>query len=83
MTYGIGLKELWEVEPAKHQPGYAEHTIGWPLVGYHSQCRFVSVMFKFRIGINTVAHSCIILRTMDNPWLPSALFSLWTIGIHT
>uniref|UniRef100_A0A1I8C196 Electron transfer flavoprotein-ubiquinone oxidoreductase n=1 Tax=Meloidogyne hapla TaxID=6305 RepID=A0A1I8C196_MELHA len=31
MTYGIGIKELWEVEPSKHQPGYAEHTIGWPL----------------------------------------------------
>uniref|UniRef100_A0A914M187 Electron transfer flavoprotein-ubiquinone oxidoreductase n=2 Tax=Meloidogyne incognita group TaxID=654580 RepID=A0A914M187_MELIC len=31
MTYGIGIKELWEVEPSKHRPGYAEHTIGWPL----------------------------------------------------
>jgi len=32
MTYGIGLKELWEIDPAKHRPGYIEHTIGWPLV---------------------------------------------------
>ncbi|XP_015926179.2 electron transfer flavoprotein-ubiquinone oxidoreductase, mitochondrial [Parasteatoda tepidariorum] len=30
-TYGIGLKELWEVEPAKHKPGTIEHTVGWPL----------------------------------------------------
>jgi len=30
-TFGIGLKELWEVEPAKHQPGTVVHTIGWPL----------------------------------------------------
>jgi electron-transferring-flavoprotein dehydrogenase len=29
-TYGLGLKELWEVEPAKHFPGHIEHTIGWP-----------------------------------------------------
>uniref|UniRef100_A0A914YVV8 Electron transfer flavoprotein-ubiquinone oxidoreductase n=1 Tax=Panagrolaimus superbus TaxID=310955 RepID=A0A914YVV8_9BILA len=31
MSYGIGFKELWEVEPAKHKPGYVEHTLGWPL----------------------------------------------------
>ncbi|CAI2348054.1 unnamed protein product [Caenorhabditis sp. 36 PRJEB53466] len=31
MTYGIGLKELWEIDPAKHRPGYIEHTMGWPL----------------------------------------------------
>jgi electron-transferring-flavoprotein dehydrogenase len=31
MTYGIGLKELWEVDPSKHKPGYCEHTVGWPL----------------------------------------------------
>ncbi|XP_046489340.1 electron transfer flavoprotein-ubiquinone oxidoreductase, mitochondrial [Neodiprion pinetum] len=30
-TYGIGLKEVWEVEPSKHRPGAVEHTIGWPL----------------------------------------------------
>lgn len=30
-TYGIGLKEIWEIDPAKHNPGQVEHTIGWPL----------------------------------------------------
>ncbi len=30
-TYGIGIKELWEVDPAKHIPGQVTHTIGWPL----------------------------------------------------
>ncbi|CAG9766451.1 unnamed protein product [Ceutorhynchus assimilis] len=30
-TYGIGLKELWEINPEKHRPGRVEHTIGWPL----------------------------------------------------
>jgi len=30
-TYAIGIKELWEVDPAKHQPGLVVHTIGWPL----------------------------------------------------
>jgi electron-transferring-flavoprotein dehydrogenase len=30
-TYGIGIKELWEIDPAKHQPGLVIHTAGWPL----------------------------------------------------
>ena len=30
-TYGIGLKELWEVLPENHHPGTIEHTVGWPL----------------------------------------------------
>ncbi|RWS14981.1 Electron transfer flavoprotein-ubiquinone oxidoreductase-like protein [Dinothrombium tinctorium] len=30
-TYGIGLKELWEINPEKHKPGRIEHTVGWPL----------------------------------------------------
>jgi electron-transferring-flavoprotein dehydrogenase len=30
-SYGIGLKELWEISPEKWKPGRVEHTIGWPL----------------------------------------------------
>ncbi len=30
-VYGIGLKELWEVDPAKHRPGLVIHGAGWPL----------------------------------------------------
>ena len=30
-TYGIGIKELWEIDPDKHNPGRVVHTIGWPL----------------------------------------------------
>ncbi len=30
-TYAIGIKELWEVAPQRHQPGLVVHTIGWPL----------------------------------------------------
>ena len=29
--FGIGLKELWEVEPAQHRPGLVQHSFGWPL----------------------------------------------------
>ncbi len=30
-TYGIGIKELWEVDPARHEQGLVVHTMGWPL----------------------------------------------------
>ena len=30
-TYGIGIKELWEIDPAQHQQGLIVHTLGWPL----------------------------------------------------
>ena len=30
-TYGIGIKELWEIDPAKHEQGLVVHTLGWPL----------------------------------------------------
>ncbi len=29
--YGIGIKELWEIDPARHEPGLVVHTAGWPL----------------------------------------------------
>ena len=30
-AYGIGVKELWEIDPARHQPGFVLHTAGWPM----------------------------------------------------
>ena len=30
-TYGIGIKELWEIDPEKHEQGLVVHTLGWPL----------------------------------------------------
>src|SRR6195256_1634141 len=29
--FGIGLKELWRIEPSLHRPGLVQHTFGWPL----------------------------------------------------
>lgn len=31
MAYGIGMKELWRIDPAKHEPGKIIHTAGWPV----------------------------------------------------
>ncbi len=51
--YGIGLKELWEVKPDKHQPGLVVHSAGWPLARdtyggsflYHMENNLVAVGF--------------------------------------
>ena len=52
-VFGIGLKELWDVKPEKHQPGLVVHTAGWPLDGetyggsflYHMENHQVAVGF--------------------------------------
>ena len=51
--FGLGLKELWQVAPDKHQPGLVQHTFGWPLDNstgggsflYHFDDNLVSVGF--------------------------------------
>jgi len=56
--YGIGLKELWEIDPARHQPGLVQHSFGWPLdesTGggsflYHLEDRLVSVGFVVHLN---------------------------------
>jgi electron-transferring-flavoprotein dehydrogenase len=57
-VYGIGLKELWEVQPEKHQPGLVMHTAGWPLDAstyggsflYHLENGQVAVGFVVGLG---------------------------------
>ncbi len=57
-VYGIGIKELWEIDPAKHQPGLVIHTAGWPLDNktyggsflYHLNDRQVVVGFIVGLG---------------------------------
>jgi electron-transferring-flavoprotein dehydrogenase len=52
-TYGLGIKELWEVDSSQHQPGLVIHTIGWPLDGdtyggsflYHLENNQIAVGF--------------------------------------
>ena len=57
-VYGIGLKELWEVKPEKHQRGLVIHTAGWPLESdtyggsflYHMEDNLVAVGFVVGLG---------------------------------
>jgi electron-transferring-flavoprotein dehydrogenase len=57
-VHGIGLKELWDVQPQKHQAGLVVHTAGWPLDAgtyggsflYHQENNQVSVGFVVGLG---------------------------------
>ena len=57
-VYGLGIKELWEVKPEKHQAGLVIHTAGWPLDNdvyggsfiYHQENNQVAVGFVVGLG---------------------------------
>jgi electron-transferring-flavoprotein dehydrogenase len=57
-VHGIGLKELWEIRPEKHQQGLVIHTAGWPLASgtyggsffYHLENNQVSIGFVVGLG---------------------------------
>ncbi len=57
-SYAIGLKELWEIDPAKHKPGLVIHTAGWPLPNdtyggsflYHLENHQVAVGYVIGLG---------------------------------
>ncbi len=63
-TYGIGIKELWEVDPARHKPGLVIHTVGWPLDG-----RTYGGSFVYHLEDNQVAVGFIVGLDYENPYL--------------
>jgi electron-transferring-flavoprotein dehydrogenase len=63
-TYGIGVKELWEVPAELHQPGLVEHTTGWPLT---NDVYGGSWMYHF--GDNLVSIGFVVGLDYSNPWL--------------
>ncbi len=63
-TYGIGLKELWEIDPAKHQPGLVIHTAGWPL-----DSSTYGGSFLYHLENNLVAVGYVVGLGYENPYL--------------
>ncbi len=53
-TYGIGMKELWQVQPGKSKPGLVQHTAGWPLDSKTYGGSFIYHLDKDRIAIGFV-----------------------------
>ncbi len=74
-SYGIGLKELWEIEPGKHQPGLVVHTAGWPL-----DTSTYGGSFLYHLDNHQVALGFVVGLDYSNPWLsPFEEFQRWKL----
>jgi electron-transferring-flavoprotein dehydrogenase len=63
-TYGIGLKELWQVPDEVHQPGLVVHTAGWPM-----DMRTYGGSFLYHLEDNQVAVGYVVELGYENPHL--------------
>ncbi|CAL8475610.1 electron transfer flavoprotein-ubiquinone oxidoreductase [Caballeronia sp. S22] len=63
-VYGIGIKELWEIEPSKHKPGLVIHTAGWPL-----DSQTYGGSFLYHIDNNQVMVGFVVGLGYSNPYL--------------
>ncbi|WP_439536872.1 electron transfer flavoprotein-ubiquinone oxidoreductase [Methyloversatilis sp.] len=63
-TYGLGIKELWEVPAAQSQPGLVVHTAGWPLDNDTYGGGFI-----YHLKDNLVAVGYVVGLNYSNPWL--------------
>ena len=63
-TFGIGIKELWQIDPSKHDPGRIVHTVGWPL-----DRSTYGGSFLYHLEDNQVAVGFVIGLDYQNPHL--------------
>ena len=71
--YAIGVKELWEIDPKRHQPGFVMHTAGWPLDN-----DTYGGSFMYHMEDNQVALGFITGLNYSNPYLsPFEEFQRW------
>lgn len=61
--YGIGIKELWDIDPAKHKPGLVVHGSGWPLTDA------TGGFFLYHLENNQAVVGLIVDLNYANPWL--------------
>lgn len=73
-VYGIGIKELWDIDPAKHVPGRVLHTQGWPLTESDSW----GGGFLYHQANNQVALGFVTALDYKNPYVyPFEEFQRW------
>ncbi|CAI3938446.1 Dehydrogenase (flavoprotein) (FixC) (PDB:4OPU) [Commensalibacter communis] len=63
-TYGLGIKELWEIPAHKHKPGYIQHSFGWPLDNHT-----YGGSWLYHFGDNLVSFGFVVGLDYSNPWL--------------
>ncbi|WP_314188460.1 electron transfer flavoprotein-ubiquinone oxidoreductase [Paracoccus yeei] len=62
--FGIGMKEIWEIDPAKHKEGTVVHTMGWPLGKNAGGGSFIYHAENNQVFIGFVVH-----LNYENPYL--------------
>jgi len=73
-VYGLGMKELWDIDPAKHKPGRVIHTQGWPL----SESESWGGGFLYHQANNQVALGFVVALDYKNPHVfPFEEFQRW------
>ena len=72
-TYGIGIKELWAVQPGRLEPGYVAHTLGWPVPASMYGGGWVYALSDNRVSVGLV----IALEYADPQFDPHAAFQTW------
>ncbi len=63
-TYGLGVKELWEVPAGQHRPGLVQHTFGWPL-----DRKTYGGSWLYHFGENLVSYGFVVGLDYANTWL--------------
>jgi electron-transferring-flavoprotein dehydrogenase len=63
-TYALGIKELWEIDPAKAKPGHVVHSLGWPM-----DSKTYGGGFLYHLEDNKVTLGFITGLEYSNPWL--------------
>jgi electron-transferring-flavoprotein dehydrogenase len=72
-TYGLGVKEVWEIDPKRHQPGFVLHTAGWPM-----DSATYGGAFLYHMEDNKVTLGFITGLDYSNPYLsPFEEFQRW------
>ncbi|MBY6046012.1 electron transfer flavoprotein-ubiquinone oxidoreductase [Vannielia litorea] len=54
--FGLGMKEIWEIDPAKHREGTVTHTMGWPLGGNAGGGSFIYHLENNQVYVGFVVH---------------------------
>jgi electron-transferring-flavoprotein dehydrogenase len=62
--FGLGIKELWEIDPAKHNQGQVTHTMGWPL-----GIKTGGGSFMYHLEDNLVSIGFVVHLNYENPYL--------------
>jgi electron-transferring-flavoprotein dehydrogenase len=76
-TYGLGIKEVWEIPAEKCKPGFIQHTLGWPLQSSPLSHLFGGT-FLYHMEPNLVLAGMVVGLSYDNPYLnPYREFQRW------